>query len=92
MVDPRETGASNPGGTVNTTPCRRRRSISSCRCGERITAHSWMYGGTAVCTECQSTIYLALKYSVKRKVHVIFPNTLIRHFRMKQLTVVAAAC
>ena len=73
-VDSRETGASNPGGAVNTTPVPPPAIDFSCRCGERITAHSWMYGGTAVCTRCQSTIYLALKYSVKRKVHVILPE------------------
>ena len=73
-VDPRETGATNPGGTVNTTPVPPPAIDFSCRCGQLITAHSWMYGGTAVCTKCGTTIYLALKYSVKRKIHVILPE------------------
>jgi len=73
-VEPRETGATNPGGTVNTAPVPPPAIDFNCRCGERITAHSWMYGGTAVCTKCGTTIYLALKYSVKRKVHVILPE------------------
>ena len=73
-VEPRETGAINPGGTVNTAPVPPPAIDFNCRCGERITAHSWMYGGTAVCTKCRTTIYLALKYSMKRKIHVIFPE------------------
>ena len=73
-VEPRDTGASNPGGAVNTTPVPPPAIDFSCRCGEKITAHSWMYGGTAVCTACRTTIYLALKYSLKKKVHVISPE------------------
>ena len=46
----------------------------SCRCGSKGTAHSWMYGGTSVCPGCKTTIFLALKWSVNRKVHVIVPE------------------
>jgi len=73
-VEPRETGASNPGRTVTTTPVPPPAIDFNCRCGHLITAHSWMYGGTAVCTSCGTTIYLALKYSTKRKIHVILPE------------------
>lgn len=73
-VEMRETGAANAGGTVNKVPVPPPAIDFQCRCGETITAHSWMYGATAVCTSCHSTIYCALKYSVKRKVHVILPT------------------
>jgi hypothetical protein len=45
-----------------------------CRCGHRITAHSWMYGGTSVCSACGSAMYLALRYHVREKRHVIVPE------------------
>jgi len=73
-VEPRDTGPINPGGKVVATPMPPPAIDFKCRCGEKITAHSWMYGGTAVCTSCRTTIYLALKYSVKNKVHVIVPE------------------
>lgn len=73
-VEPRDTGAANPGGTVNAAPVPPPAIDFKCRCGEKITAHSWMYGGTAVCMGCRSTIFLALKYSVKSKMHVIVPE------------------
>ena len=73
-IEPRDTGSSKQGASVDTMPAPPPAIDFDCRCGERITAHSWMYGGTAVCTRCRSTIYLALKYSVKRKVHVIVPE------------------
>ena len=73
-IDARDTGACNPGGMVNKTPVPPPAIDFNCRCGETITAHSWMYGGTAVCGGCRSTIYLALKYSVKRKMHLILPE------------------
>ena len=46
----------------------------ACRCGERITAHSWMYGGTTVCEGCKQTLFLVLKYHLKRKEYVIVPD------------------
>lgn len=46
----------------------------ACRCGTRSTAHSWMYGGTALCSGCKTTLFLALKWSVNRKMHVIVPE------------------
>ncbi len=72
-VDMRETGPSN-GGTRAKNPMPPPALEFACRCGEELTAHSWMYGGTTVCAGCKSTLYLALKYSVKRKVHVIVPE------------------
>ena len=72
-VDLRETGASGAGarsGDPMPPPALEFR----CRCGERLTAHSWMFGGTTVCPGCKSTLYLALKYSAKRKRHVISPE------------------
>ena len=72
-IEPRDTGASKASG-VSTMPAPPPAIDFACRCGEKITAHSWMYGGTAVCTRCRSTLYLALKYSVKHKVHVIVPE------------------
>ena len=73
-IDARETGAANPGGKVNKTPVPPPAIEFKCRCGEMITAHSWMYGGTAVCTSCRATLFLALKYSVKKRIHVIVPE------------------
>src|ERR1041384_7624872 len=44
--EPRDTGAANPTTGIPAPPP----AIDfNCRCGEKITAHSWMYGGTAVC-------------------------------------------
>ena len=73
-VEPRDTGAAGSGTKINAIPPPPPAIDFSCRCGEKITAHSWMYGGTAVCTGCRSTLYLALKYSVKKKTHVIVPE------------------
>ena len=70
----RETGPSNPNGTINKAPVPPPAIEFKCRCGETITAHSWMYGGTAVCTGCRTTLYLALKYNVRQKTHVILPE------------------
>jgi hypothetical protein len=72
-VDLRETGPSDE-GTASRRPMPPPAIEFECRCGERQTAHSWMYGGTSVCPACQSTLYLALKFSVRRKVHVIVPE------------------
>ncbi len=44
-----------------------------CRCGQAVTAHSWMYGGIAPCPGCRTNLLLALKYSLKRKRYVIVP-------------------
>ena len=46
----------------------------SCRCGERIMAHSWMYGSTTICGGCGQTLFLALKYHLKRKEFVVVPD------------------
>ena len=73
-IEPRDTGVANPNDTATGMPAPPPAIDFHCRCGEKITAHSWMYGGTAVCTKCRSTIYLALKYNVKKKVHVIVPE------------------
>ena len=45
-----------------------------CRCGTKITAHSWMYGSNVVCAGCQTTLLPALRYSRKRKEYVIVPE------------------
>jgi DNA-directed RNA polymerase subunit RPC12/RpoP len=74
-IDPRDTGTGgSASGSAHALPAPPPAIDFQCRCGEKITAHSWMYGGTAVCPKCRSTIYLALKYSVKKKVHVIVPE------------------
>lgn len=73
-IEPRDTGAVHPGGTVSKDPVPPPAIDFKCRCGQTITAHSWMYGGTTVCPGCRSTIYLALKWSLKRKIHVIAPE------------------
>lgn len=73
-VEPRDTGTSKPAGSVNKVPVPPPAIDFKCRCGEKITAHSWMYGGTTVCTACRSSLYLALKYSIKQKVHIILPE------------------
>jgi len=73
-IEPRDTGASNPGGNITSTPVPPPAIDFNCRCGTTITAHSWMYGGTAICPSCRTTIYLALKYSLKQKIHVILPE------------------
>lgn len=72
-IDVRETGPSVAGSSArNPTPPP---AIEfACRCGERITAHSWMYGSTTVCGACRSTIFMVLKYSTKRRAHVIAPE------------------
>jgi len=72
-IEPRDTGASTQTGST-VLPAPPPAIDFKCRCGEKITAHSWMYGGTAVCTKCRSTLYLALKFNVKKKVHVIVPE------------------
>jgi hypothetical protein len=73
-VDPRDTGAAKTKDTAHALPAPPPAIDFSCRCGYKITAHSWMYGGTAICTNCRSTLYLALKYNVKSKVYVIVPE------------------
>ena len=72
-VDIRETGRP-VGGTRVKNPMPPPAIPFECRCGEGITAHSWMYGGTTLCPGCQATLYLALMYDRKRKVHVIVPE------------------
>jgi hypothetical protein len=73
-IEPRDTGTGGSSGSTGAVPAPPPAIDFNCRCGEKITAHSWMYGGTAVCTNCRSTLYLALKYNVKKKVHVIVPE------------------
>jgi hypothetical protein len=72
-VDVRETG-SDAGPKALKNPMPPPAIEFQCRCGERITAHSWMYGGTTVCHGCKSTMLLALKYNMKQKMHVIVPE------------------
>jgi hypothetical protein len=72
-IDPRETGATG-GASRLKNPAPPPAIEFECRCGERITAHSWMYGGTVSCSGCRATLLLVLKYSMKRKVHVIAPE------------------
>ncbi|HYF01177.1 MAG TPA: hypothetical protein VEJ18_19795, partial [Planctomycetota bacterium] len=45
-----------------------------CRCGERMTAHSWMYGSTLECQGCRTPMLLVLKFNRKRNWHVIDPE------------------
>lgn len=73
LIDIRETGPSKE-GVVSKNPAPPPALEFDCRCGERLTAHSWMYGGTTVCPSCKANIYLVLKYSMKRKTHVIVPE------------------
>ena len=73
-VEPRETGAANPGGAVNTTPVPPPAIEFKCRCGERMTAHSWMYGSTLECQGCRTPMLLVLKFNRKRNWHVIDPE------------------
>lgn len=46
----------------------------ACRCGEKMVAHSWMFNTTAVCRKCGTSLYMALKYSYRRALHVIVPE------------------
>lgn len=72
-IDPRETGSALKRSNLKNAlppPAIEFR----CRCGESITAHSWMYGGTALCPGCKTNVLLALKYSTKRKQYVIIPE------------------
>ena len=56
----------------------KKRTCSECGTPGLFPKKSWKLmkrqGMTAVCTKCRTTIYLALKYSTKRKIHVIFPE------------------
>jgi hypothetical protein len=73
-IEPRATGSVSraPQALKNTAPPPALEF--SCKCGRSIVAHSWMYGGTTSCPGCNTTIYMVLKYSMKRKVHVIVPE------------------
>jgi DNA-directed RNA polymerase subunit RPC12/RpoP len=72
-VEVRETGSAV--GAVNLKNALPPPAIEfKCRCGHAITAHSWMYGGTAACPGCKTNLLLALKYSTKRKQFVIVPE------------------
>ena len=73
-VEPRDTGSAQSSNATSSVPAPPPAIDFTCRCGESITAHSWMYGGTAVCSRCRTTMYLALKYSIKQKVFVIVPQ------------------
>lgn len=71
-VDVRETGPSEGSSARNPIPPP---AIEfQCPCGETMTAHSWMYGGTTVCPSCRATLFLVLKYSTKTRQHVIDPQ------------------
>ena len=72
-IELRETGPANE-GAVSKNPMPPPAIEFACRCGERMTAHSWMYGGTTICPRCKASLYLVLKYSMKRKMHVIAPE------------------
>lgn len=73
-VEARPTGAAAGSAQPQKNPAPPPAIEFACRCGEKIVAHSWMYGGTTVCTGCKTAIYMVLKYSLKRKVHVITPE------------------
>lgn len=45
-----------------------------CRCGEKATAHSFMYGNSAVCPSCKTSMLLVLKYSMKMKRFLVIPE------------------
>ena len=45
-----------------------------CRCGRRMTAHSWMYGGPMDCGGCGTPMLLVLKFNPRRNWHVIEPE------------------
>ena len=72
-VDVRETGLAMKASNLK-NPLPPPAIEFACRCGEKITAHSWMYGGTAVCPGCKTNLFLALKYSTRRKQYVIIPE------------------
>jgi hypothetical protein len=69
----RDTGSANPATSLK-NPMPPPAIDFFCRCGQKITAHSWMYGGSTICPGCKSALFLVLKYSMKRKVHVIDPE------------------
>lgn len=72
-IEPRETGASNPlkdGKTPQPPPA----IAYHCRCGEALTAHAWMYGGTTTCSSCRASILMVLCYHVRQKCFVIVPE------------------
>jgi hypothetical protein len=72
-IDVRETGPSEGSNARNPVPPP---AIPfACPCGESMTAHSWMYGGTTVCPGCHTTLFLVLKYSTKKRSHVIVPES-----------------
>lgn len=72
-VDPRETGASNPIKNVK-NPQPPPAIEFGCRCGERLTAHSWMYGGATTCSSCRGSILMVLCYNTREKRFVIRPE------------------
>jgi predicted SprT family Zn-dependent metalloprotease len=72
-VEPRETGAANPHKKLK-TPQAPPAIEFRCRCGEALTAHSWMYGATTRCTGCKASIFVALRYHLREKRFVILPE------------------
>lgn len=73
-VEPRETGSAAFKRESLGNPVPPPAIEFACRCGTSITAHSWMYGASVVCSGCKSTILAALRYSRKRKEYVIAPE------------------
>lgn len=73
-IEPRETGSGTSNRATLGNPAPPPAIDFDCRCGTRITAHAWMYGGTAVCSGCGNTLLLVLKYHLKRKEYVVVPE------------------
>jgi hypothetical protein len=72
-VEPRPTGAADRAKNLK-TPQPPPAIDFECRCGEALVAHSWMYGGTTVCTGCRRSVLVVLKYHVKDKVFLVRPE------------------
>lgn len=45
-----------------------------CRCGQRMIAHSFMYGANTMCSSCGIAMLLALKFDPRRNSHLIDPE------------------
>ncbi|HEX7898247.1 MAG TPA: hypothetical protein VF950_10840 [Planctomycetota bacterium] len=73
-VQPRETGSSASTRESLGNPVPPPALDFSCRCGTIITAHSWSYGSSLVCSGCSTTILVALRYSRRRKEYLIVPE------------------
>lgn len=45
-----------------------------CRCGQRMLAHSWMYGSYSDCMACRTPLLLALRFDARRNWYLIVPE------------------